>query len=350
MKKLFTLPLMILLLTAIGCKSDKSKDKESTLDKVKAENIITKENYVVAETDWNFTKQQKQQTVNTFTHNPPVSIENQDIIRSNRDVMYSLAVVDVSEGATLSVPERDAFQIIHVMDENHLSHFVIRAGESRTITTDDISGGNHVYLLARTKITEDMQESLSAQRAMIIEANSSKPYSSKGFNEEELIKFRNSLTAEFIAGNVNIIEHKSFCETMDDVDPTSYLYAAAVGWGGLPSHTAQYLPTVNGQGETMPQKYVIPKPDLDWGNGGFFSLTTYDSDGWIVEDNFYIDHNQMEDNGENFIIYLNDPQKENSITVQEGWTGVFRFYLPKNELEFIDFIDSIRDIKVEPIN
>ena len=62
MKKLFTLILMILLFSAIGCKSDKSKDKESTIDKAKAENVITKENYVVAETDWNFTKQQKQQT------------------------------------------------------------------------------------------------------------------------------------------------------------------------------------------------------------------------------------------------------------------------------------------------
>ena len=91
---------------------------------------ITKENYVAAETDWYFYKQQERGPVNTFTHNKPVGKENQDIIRSNRDVMYSLAVVDISKGTTLTVPKRDAFQAIHVIDENHLTHRIIRAGES----------------------------------------------------------------------------------------------------------------------------------------------------------------------------------------------------------------------------
>lgn len=309
---------------------------------------VTKENYVVAETDWYFTEQQKRSPVNTFTHNPPVSIKNQDVIRSNRDVMYSLAVVDITKGATFTVPKRDAFQAIHIMDENHLTHRVVTAGESVTITQEDVTAGTHVYLLARTKITEDMEESLAAQRAMKIEAKSAKPYVSKGFSEKDVTALRNSLTAEFIAGKVKIIEHKSFAPTMDDVDPTSYLYAAAVGWGGLPSHTAQYLPTVNGQGKAECQTYTMPKPDLDWKNGGFFSLTTYDADGWIVEDHFYIDHNGMQDNGDSYTIYANCPNQKNSITVQEGWTGVFRFYLPKKEPEFIEFIDSIRDIKMEP--
>ena len=349
MKKNILLLTLVSLFIFSGCKSDKDKSKKSSGNEIQKNKTITKDNYVVAETDWNFTKQQKAQKVNTFTHNPPVSIENQDIIRSNRDVMYSLAVVDISEGATFTVPERDAFQAIHIMDENHLSHFVVKVGESKVITKDDVTGGTHVYLLARTKITDNIEESLAAQRALKIEAKSSKPYVSKGYNEEELIAFRNALTAEFINGKVQIIEHKSFCETMDDVDPTSYIYAAAVGWGGLPSHTAQYLPTVNGQGKTMPQKYVMPKPNLDWKNGGFFSLTTYDSDGWIVEENFYIDHNRMEDTGDSYTIYINSPDNESSITVQEGWTGVFRFYLPKNELEFIKFIESIREIKVENI-
>jgi len=310
---------------------------------------VSKENYVVAETDWYFSEQQARGPVNTFTHNPPVSIENQDIIRSNRDVMYSIAVVDITEGATLTVPEREAFQIIHVMDEKHLTHRVISAGESVTITPDDLTGGTHVYLLARTKITDDMEESLAAQRAMKIEAASATPYPSKGFDEDEVVALRNSLTAEFVAGEVKIIEHESFMPTLADADPTSYLYAAAVGWGGLPSHTAQYLPTVKGQGGTLPQSYTMPRPDLDWEHGGFFSLTTYDADGWIVEENFYVDHTGMQDNGDSFTIYVNCPDEEGSITVQEGWTGVFRFYLPRNELEFIEFIESIRALEVQPV-
>ena len=309
---------------------------------------ITKENYVVAETDWYFHKQQESAPVNTFTHNKPVSKDNQDIIRSNRDVMYSLAVVDISKGATLTVPKREAFQAIHIMDENHLTHRVVRGGESVTITPEDVTDGNHVYLLARTKLTEDREESMAAQKAMKIEANSANPYKSKGFDEKEVVSFRDSLTAEFVAGKAKIIEHKSFVPTLKDTDPESYIYAAAVGWGGLPSHTAQYLPAIPGQGSVEPQKITVPKPDLDWEAGGFFSLTTYDAEGWIVEDNFYIGHDRMQDNGDSYTIYLNCPGKENSVTVPEGWTGVFRFYLPKNELEFIEYIESLRSIKVEP--
>ena len=315
---------------------------------VVAESVeVTMDNYVVAETDWYFTNQQVNAPVNTFVHNGPVSKDEQEVIRSNRDVMYSLAVVDISEGATLTVPPRDAFQIIHVMDENHLSHFVIGAGESRTVTSDDVTGGTHVYLLARTKISNDLEESLAAQRAMKIEAKSAKPYPSKGFRSEDVEAFRNKLVQEFVDGKVTIIEHESFGATLDDVDPTSYVYAAAVGWGGLPADTAQYLAAVAGQGDASCQSYTLPKPNLDWDGGGFFSLTTYDTAGWIVEDDFYIGHEKMQDNGDSFTIYLNCPAQPNSLTVQEGWTGILRLYLPVDEQETIGFIDSIRDIRPE---
>jgi hypothetical protein len=39
------------------------------------------------------------------------------------------------------------------MDENHLLHNVVRRDESVTITADDLTLGNHVYLVSRTKDT-----------------------------------------------------------------------------------------------------------------------------------------------------------------------------------------------------
>ena len=310
---------------------------------------VTMDNYVVAESDWYFNNQQANAPVNTFVHNGPVSKDAQDVIRSNRDVMYSLAVVDISKGATLTVPPRDDFQIIHVMDENHLSHFVIKAGESRTITPEDVTGGTHVYLLARTKITDDLEESLAAQRAMTIEANSAVPYPAKGFRSEDVEAFRNKLVQEFAEGKAKIIEHESFGATMDDVDPTSYIYAAAVGWGGLPASTAQYLSAVAGQGDASCQRYTLPKPNLDWESGGFFSLTTYDTAGWIVEDDFYIGHENMKDDGDSYSIYLNCPDQPNSLTVPEGWTGIVRMYLPVDVQENIDYIESVRGIAPEKL-
>ena len=82
------LMMTLVIIAMIGC----SKDAPVVTP-------ITSENYVQAETDWNFAGQQAQAGINAWTHNDPVTKDNQTIIRSNRDVVYSLALVDVSEGA-----------------------------------------------------------------------------------------------------------------------------------------------------------------------------------------------------------------------------------------------------------
>lgn len=306
---------------------------------------VTKENYVEAETDWYFSGVQNKTGVNTWMHDAPVSIDNQQVIRSNRDVVYSIAIVDVSKGATFTVPDSDHYQIIHLMDELHLSHQVVSRGESLTITSDDING-EYVYLLARTKIAGD--DTAERQAQLKIDANSARPYQGKGFSEKDVTEMRNKLVMEFVEGKVKILEHKSFVKTYDQADPTSYVYATAVGYGGLPSYEAQYLPYVVGGGSDKAcQTFNMPKPDLDYDNGGFFSLTTYDTAGWIVEDNFYIGHEDMKDNNDTYEIAFNCPELSHSIDVQEGWTGVWRFYKPTNEMAFIDFIESIRTISVK---
>ncbi len=58
----------------------------------------------------------------------PVCIDNQQVIRQNHDVVYSIAFVDVSKGATFTVPKSDEFQIIHVIDEHYLFHQVVKNG------------------------------------------------------------------------------------------------------------------------------------------------------------------------------------------------------------------------------
>jgi hypothetical protein len=73
---------------------------------------VTRENYVQAETDLYLYEQQEKTGVNNFEHADMVTKENQVIIRSNRDVVYSRAIVDISEGVTFSIPPRKAFQVI----------------------------------------------------------------------------------------------------------------------------------------------------------------------------------------------------------------------------------------------
>ncbi|MCX7546327.1 DUF1254 domain-containing protein [Xanthomarina sp. F1114] len=352
-KLFYSVILASLILTGCG-DSKKQKDSKESKDPITISEDksipVTKDNYVAAETNLYFEKQAKKSPINTFTHDDVVTQENQYIIRSNRDVVYSSAIVDISEGATFTVPPGNSYQIIQVIDENHYTPMIISPGETKTITPKDVTSGTWIYAFARTQITNDMDASVARQKALKIEAKSARPFVGKDFNEAEIVSLREKMVAEYMAGKVKIIEHKSFVKSPKEADPTSHLYAAAVGWGGLPSYNAQYLPTTNGQGKTTCQSYSIPKPDLDWDKGGFFSFSTYSSEGWIVEDNFYVGSANMQDDGDNFTIFINCPDKKNSVTVQEGWTGVLRFYLPNDEMAFIKYIDSIRGIKVEPVS
>lgn len=342
----------ISLLGACDNKTDEAGVSDESMDPVYIP--VTAENYVQAETDWNFVAQQAQAPINTWTHKDRVTEDNQTIIRSNADVVYSLALVDISEGATLSIPERPsgALQLIHYIDENHLTHGVIYAGESVTITPDDLTSGNYVYILARTQISDSMQETKAAQRAMVIDAKSAKPYEPKGFDAKEVQAFREKLIAEVYSGeafgDATLDASRAFGATFDDVDQKDYYYAAALGWGGLPPQHAQYTAFVKGQGSAAEcQTITFPKPNLDYENGGFFSLTTYNAESWIEGDNFYIGHKRMKDNGDGTMTIDFNCDTPYSVTVGEGWNGTFRLYKPKDVKETIEAVNHLMTIEIK---
>ena len=311
---------------------------------------VTAHNYVQAETDWNFAGQQKQAAINTWTHNERVTEENQTIIRSNADVTYSLALVDVSKGATFSIPKRKngALQLIHFMDENHLTHGVIYAGESITITPKDLTSGEYVYILARTQISDDLEETKRAQHSMVIKANAARPYVSKGYKAKDVKAMRQNLIGEVYSGKVFIDAGKAAGATLMDVDYQDYYYAAAVGWGLLPAAHAQYTASVNGQGVSDKcQTMTFPKPNLDFENGGFYSLTTYNAKSWIEGDNFYIGHERMKDNGDGTVSIDFNCNTPHSVTVGKNWNGSFRLYMPVDVQETMKYVTNLEAISVK---
>ncbi|EOE4714316.1 hypothetical protein ACKC6U_004333, partial [Vibrio vulnificus] len=137
-KTLLVLTIASALLSSQAVVAETQTDRypNANVADISAVHGVNWDNYVQAETDWNFRQVTNKVGVNQWIHDAPVSKDNQTVIRSNRDVVYSIAVVDVSKGATFSVTDKnnDEFQIIHIIDENHLTHKVVRRGESVTIT------------------------------------------------------------------------------------------------------------------------------------------------------------------------------------------------------------------------
>ena len=308
---------------------------------------VTMENYVVAESDWYFDGVQKKVGVNVWIHDDPVSKDNQQVIRSNRDVVYSIAIVDVSKGATFTVPKSDEFQLIHIVDEAHLFHQVVLNGESLHVTADDIQG-EYVYLLARTRDNGNIADTKARQKALKFEAKANRPYKAKGFDADEVIAFREELVRQVNTGEQPIAGHNAFGKTMADVDPHNYLYAAAYGWAGLPMTTAQYVPLQVSSADC--QRWTLPKPALDWNNNGYMSATFYGADGWIHVDDFYIPHSEMTDNGDTFSFTTNCEKSAGNATVEIGGNILIRMYMPIDAWKVKETADSMYGIKGVSVN
>lgn len=303
---------------------------------------VTEANYVTAESDWYFAGVQQKVGVNVWMHDDPVSIDNQQVIRSNRDVVYSIAVVNVKKGATFTVEDNGEFQIIHIIDEEHLFHQVVKSGESLTVSANDIEG-EFVYLLARTRDNGDFADTKKRQASLKFVSNDNTPYPAKGFDADEVVAFREELVRRVNTGEQPIAGHDAFGKTLKDVNRHNYLYAAAYGWGGLPMTTAQYVPLMIESAECS--TLTLPKPELEWDNRGYMSATMYAADGWINTEDFYMSHDNMIDHGDSFSFTINCEPGPNNVSVEAGGNTLIRAYLPVDAWATKAVIDSIYNIK-----
>lgn len=305
---------------------------------------ITMDNYVVAETELNFASVASQAPVNTFLHKEAVDMQNQVLIRSSRDVLYSLAVVDVREGATFTVPDSQRYQVIHIFDENHLFHQVVNEGELYNVTKDDLSGGEYVYLLARTKIIDgDMEGAREVQQRLVIDAKSAVPYTKDNFDEKATLAFRAGLIRKAISGEVRMPRsNKAFMYKYDPENHHDYVYGAALGWGGLPADAAGYAFTTPGEGAMKCSSVTFKQPDMGLDDNGYYSVTLYNAESYIDSDNFHMPSEKMEDNGDGTkTVYVNCPDKKGSLTApNKDWQATLRLYRPADAVKAAEYINE----------
>ena len=96
-----------------------------------ASESVNVDNFARAETHRMFTALQQQGGgVNVLHHHrEPASLDEQPVIRQNRDTLYSSAIVDLSAGATLTLPDAgDRYLSVMVVNEDHNQPDHPRAG------------------------------------------------------------------------------------------------------------------------------------------------------------------------------------------------------------------------------
>ena len=90
---------------------------------------VTPETYIRAESDrqLNGIVEMAGGVNRLFHFRSPTPLDKQNIVRMNRDTLYSMGVVDTSKGATITVPElpQGRYASVYIVDNDHYVPFVI---------------------------------------------------------------------------------------------------------------------------------------------------------------------------------------------------------------------------------
>ncbi len=303
-------------------------------------------NLVRAETAKYFAEETILSGGNTMRHEREgIDLDNQTVIRSNFDLIYSYGVYDVSGGLNVHVPDYDLYHIVQIFDENHVTLGVVYPGDTVELKREDLTYGEHVYLFMRTqRRTPDetgKSELNQRQDAVLIEAGSAKPYVSEVKYDPESF---NALRAEILvrAASGEMTSDKGFVESINAIQFPHYQGASIAGWAGLPGRHAYYQLITPGDDAAKNGKCsstTFSAPDLQYDRNGYWSLTIYDAEGWVATDPFYTNSSTAKPNADGtFTIHVNcGPDKANNLKAAPNWNGLLRMYLPTDLDEIIAF-------------
>ncbi len=309
---------------------------------------VSNTQYRVAESNFYLKKSLKKAPINTFAHQRNiVNVKTQQVIREAQDVLYSSAVVDVTKGATITVPEFSAYSVVQVIDMQNYSITTIYAGQSKTINLKDVSYGHYVYLNGRTNpMTSDKNGLINAhkqQDALIIQANSSIPYTPPKdlISDEKMLQIRAALFKDVAQGKIK--DFTRLMGTKDFVDEQGHLYASAYGWGGLPIYDAGYLPIINNISGNTCSSLTIDEPPVNYAKRGFWSITTYNKRGWLAKDKAALSNDEVKANGDGtYTIHFNCEAKINNINTIDAFAVLMRIYTPTNAKDISQYLKHAR--------
>jgi hypothetical protein len=299
---------------------------------------VTAENFVRAETDLFFGNAVKDGGFGKFLHHRQMmGVDEQFVVRGNRDTLYSIGVFDLDAGpVTITMPDAGKrFMALQIIDEDQYVPDVYYGAGAHTLAREQI-GTRYVAAGVRTLVdpndAEDVQKAVALQDAIKVEQPGGPgKFEVPNWDQASQKKVRDALLV--LAGTLP--DTKGAFGPRGQVDPVRRLIHAAAAWGGNPEKDALYLnvtPEKN-DGQTS-YRLIVGDVPVD----GFWSISLYDDKGYYRKNpyNAYTLNNITAKRGDDGTIAIQfggcDGKIPNCLPIMSGWNYMVRLYRPRAEI------------------
>jgi hypothetical protein len=300
---------------------------------------VTIDNFVRAESDLYFGSALKDSdnVFGKFRHRREVaSVDEQTVIRMNRDTLYSSAVLDLEPGpVTITLPDAGKrFMSMQVISEDHYVPMVAYTAGAHTLTRE-LVGTRYALVAIRTLVDpndpQDVQKVHALQDKITssqqipgkLEAPSWDPVSQKTVRDALLV----------LASTIP--DFKSAFGKKGEVDPVRRLTGVAAAWGGNPDKDAVYLNVtpLKNDGTTV-HKVTVKDVPVD----AFWSISVYNAQGYYEKNTLssYTINSVTGKKGADGATTVQfggcDGKIPNCIPIVKGWNYTVRLYRPHAEI------------------
>jgi len=275
--------------------------------------------------------------IGKFHHNRKImDVDNQTIIRANRDTLYSAAVFDLDASpVTIVLPDPGRrFMSMIVIDEEHYLLATVYAPGILRYTREKV-GTRYIMIGIRTFVDPSNRKDIDMvhklQDSIIANQQDSGSFEATNYDAASQKKIRELL----IELGSTLPDTRRMFGSRSKVDPVRHLIGTAAGWGGNTEEDAIYLTVIPEKNDgTTIHKLTVADVPVD----GFWSVSVYNSAGFFEKNKLgmYTLNNVTAIKNANGSVTIQfggcETKTTNCIPITPGWNYWVRLYRPRKEI------------------